>query len=150
MEAGPETVLNALSNNEFHIARDKVQGAIEVSVRELVRATGRLTYEVHATRYARNLLGVNKSKTEMSVTTYDWDLATRTASWVFKGGHGERVDIHGTIEIRADGEDSVIHDEFIVDVKVPLIGGKVEDLVIREMRKGFGKYAEVVRKHVEG
>ncbi|MCA9610559.1 MAG: DUF2505 family protein [Myxococcales bacterium] len=148
LAATPARALEIMTSEAFHVARDTVQGAIDVRVVPLERDDARLRYEVHTTRYARGLTGENRSQTESSVTTYEWDLAACTAVWTFAGEHGPRVTVDGTVAIVPDGEGAVVRDTFRVDVKVPLVGGQAERLVISEMKKGFEKYVRVLEEQV--
>ena len=54
-----------------------------------------------------------------------------------------------TIAIEPDGDGSLLHDALHVTIKVPLIGRKIESLVVSELKKGFDKYVSVVRDHAE-
>ena len=147
--ASPDRLVEVLISDDYHVARDTVQGAITVEVKGRSRDGARLVYEVHSTRYARGLTGVDRSKTEASVATYTWDLDARAATWVHRGPHDERAQVNGTIAIEPDGDGSLLHDALHVTIKVPLIGGKIESLVVSELKKGFEKYVSVVRDHAE-
>lgn len=150
LTAPPDRVLDVLTTETFLIERDRAQGAIEVQVEELSRSENELVQRVTATQYARGLTGIDKSKTEDAVTTVTWNLPARRATWTYRGPHGDRVTVRGTIEVRPDGEGSSLDETFTIEVHMPLVGGKIESLVIDEMAKGFAAYERVVRRHVDG
>jgi len=150
LPASPERVLAALTSEAFLIERDAAQGAISVVVEEPERTEAKLVQRVTATQHVRGLTGIDKTKTEEAVTTLTWDLPARRATWTYQGPHGDRVTVQGTIALRAEGDDGTCLDEtFTITFHAPLVGPKIEALVIAEMAKGFPAYERVVRRHVD-
>lgn len=146
--ADPELVLQILTSESYNIEQESSQGAIDVRYALLRKEETLLIYEVHATRYARGMTGVNRNKTETQVTTSRWRLDDFAAEWKYAGPHGDRVKVHGETRLRKVDAGTEIHDILHIDVSVPLIGGKIEGMVVNEMQKGFDTYKFVVEKHI--
>jgi hypothetical protein len=142
----PDKLLQVLIDEEYQIARQKSQGALEVNVKEISRTDERFVFEVHAKEYARGLTGVDKSKTEINITTYDWDLKAKRGSWKHTTSQGERVKVWGTVQVQPDGENSKIQNDFNIEIKIPLVGGKLEKMVMKEVAKGWANYENVIRE----
>ena len=145
----PERLLQVLIGEEYQIARQKSQGALEVQVRETSRSDDRLVFEVHAKEYARGLTGVDKSKTEINVTTYDWDLKAKRGTWKHATSQGERVKVWGTVQIQPDGGKSRLVNDFNIEIKIPLVGGKIEKMVMKEVAKSWANYEGVIREFLK-
>jgi hypothetical protein len=145
-EASPQKLLEVLVGKEYQVARQKSQGALEVQVKEVSRTEDRLVFEVHAKEYARGITGVDRSKTEINVTTYDWDLKTKRGDWKHRTSQGERVQVWGSVQVQPDGENSKLVNDFNVEIKIPLVGGKIEKMVMKEVEKGWASYEQVIRE----
>ncbi len=145
-EAPPEKLLQILTDEDYQVARQKSQGALEVNVKEISRTDDRLVFEVHAREYARGITGVDHSKTEINVTTYDWDLKARRGTWKHTTSQGERVRVWGSVEVQPDGENSRLQNDFNIEVKIPILGGKIEKMVMKEVAKGWADYERVIRE----
>jgi len=160
MKIGPATTVRVgalaaqgatvLISEAFNGERDTAQGAIGGRVEIHSRDADRVVYAVHNTRHAQGLRGTNTNKREHTITTFDWNLQKRTTTWTYQGPHGRKVDVHGGIAIIDHGDHCVIDETMTITVAFPIIGGKIETLVIGEMKKGFGVYADLVNKYVAG
>jgi hypothetical protein len=142
----PEKLLQVLIDEEYQIARQKSQGALEVNVKEVSRTDDRFVFEVHAKEYARGLTGVDKSKTEINVSKYDWDLKAKRGTWTHSTSQGERVKVWGSVQIQPDGDNAKIVNDFNIEIKIPLVGGKLEKMVMKEVAKGWANYEKVIRE----
>ena len=142
----PEKLLEVMIDEEYQIARQKSQGALEVNIKEISRTDDRLVFEVHAKEYARGITGVDKSKTEINVTTYDWDLKAKRGSWKHTTSQGERVKVWGTVQIQPDGDKSRLVNDFNIEIKIPLVGGKIEKMVMKEVAKSWADYEKIIRE----
>jgi hypothetical protein len=63
---------------------------------------------------------------------------------------GKPGDMTGTTTLTQSGEDAVQHIELAVKVSIPLVGGKVEDLVAGFVGKAFDAEAKVGAKWLRG
>lgn len=150
LAASPDDVLAAVTSEGFLIERDKAQGALTVEIEERSRSETALEVAVKTTRYGHGFTGIDKSKTETSTVTLSWDLTTKRATWVYSGPHGDRASVSGTIAIEPEGSGSALVETMRIEVRVPLLGGQIESMILKGMNKGFATYERVVRKHVEG
>jgi hypothetical protein len=148
-EVSPDKLLEVLIDEEYQVARQKSQGALEVNVKEISRTDERFVFEVHAKEYARGITGVDKSKTEINVSTYDWDLKAKRGTWKHSTSQGERVKVWGSVQVQADGENSKLVNDFNLEIKIPLVGGKIEKMVMKEVAKSWDNYQNVIREFLK-
>lgn len=145
----PERLLEILINPDFQVAREKAQGSIEVTVKELSRSDRELRYEVHTIDHVKGITGVDKSRTERNHSVYAWDLAAKRGRWTWHGPHGDRARVWGTLVIRpAGGGASDLEGDFNIEVSVPLVGGKIESIVIKETERGWDRYEAAIRSFI--
>jgi hypothetical protein len=132
----PETLIGLLSDPEFLAARHKVRGALEASVREVLREGSRWRQEVQATEFAHGVKGVDQSRTERTVTTYDWDMETLSCHWRYHGPHDKLVSLEGTMRIeRSEGGAHLIASSSI-SAKIPLVGSMIEKRAMEDLERG--------------
>ncbi len=146
--ANVEKLLEILMDPDFQVAREKVQGSLEVTVKDRSRSDDQYIYEVHTVDYAKGITGIDKSKTETALAVYTWDLANRRCRWTWDGPHSNRVKVWGHLILHVAGDETDLEGDFHVDVSVPLVGGKIEREVIKETIKGWDRYESVVRKFI--
>jgi hypothetical protein len=145
-DAPPDRLLAAVTDPEFVKARRKPGTSAGGTVREVARDERRLVQELESEDYARTRTGgIDRSRTEVSVTTYEWDLAARRCSWTWRGPQDARVGLRGRIAVRAAGAGSELETEFEVDVRIPLIGGVIERIIAGEIEEDLPRFEELVR-----
>ena len=140
----PETLLKVVTHPDFQVARSRALDHPAASVKEISRTDERLVFEVHCTEYAKGVTGIDKSKTEQTVTTYDWNLKTLRGSWSYEGPQGKRVKVSGDMKIDAAGDQAHLVQHFNVEVKIPLVGGKIEGLVIKGSDKFWPTFEKLI------
>ena len=86
---------------------------------------------------------------EQTQTHYEWDLKGRRASWTYSSPHGKRVRVWGGTRIDAAGDNAVLHEEFNCEVKIPLVGGKVEKVILKEVDKYWPRYEQLLNEWCE-
>lgn len=141
----PDALLDLLIHPDFNIAREKAMGSLEARVEENSRNDDKLVFDVHTVDYARGITGIDRSKTENNRTAYEWDLKARKASWNYHGESGKMARVWGTVTISPDGDGSKLTNAFNVEVKVPLMGGKIEKMVLKEVAKSWPIYEKTIR-----
>lgn len=147
VEAPADRLVEVLVEPAFHVEREKAQGALDVRVEERSRAGDRLVFDVVVTQHARTKTGIDRSRTEQAVTTTEWDLKARRATWTYRDPNSDRVTVRGSMRVEPSGEGrSVLVDEMFLEVKVPLIGGQIEKIILKEIEAGWPKYEAVVRR----
>ncbi|MDY0004388.1 MAG: DUF2505 family protein [Polyangia bacterium] len=139
----PDLIQQVLSSPEFQAENFKAQGNPDAKVFEKSRTDSRLLLVAEVTEYAKGVTGLDKSKTEQTVTTYDWDLLARRATWTYQSPHSQ-VKVWGAIRIDASGSGTSLTEEFNVEVKIPLLGGKIEKMVLKEAEAYWPRYEKLV------
>lgn len=149
-EATPDELVAVLTDPEFLVAQQLLDvGTVRARVEERSRDDGSLVLGLHATEYARGLLGIDRSRTEYSVTTYRWDLRSRRCRWDYRRARGDRFEAGGIDRVEPADEGARLTTEFRIDVQVPLLGKQVERLVMRAFRAREPKYVALIRQHCE-
>ncbi len=146
--ANVEKLLEILIDPDFQVAREKVQGSLEVTVKDRSRTDSEYIYEVHTVDHAKGITGIDKTKTETALAVYTWDLVNQKCRWTWDGPHSPRVKVWGNLVLHPAGDETDLDGDFHVNVKVPLVGGKIEKEVIKETIKGWDRYEGVVRKFI--
>lgn len=141
----PDQLMPVLISEDFQIAREKAMGSLEARVEEKSRSDVRLVYDVHTVDYARGMTGIDRSKTENNRTVYEWDLAARKASWAYHGESNKMARVWGSIRLELEGSGSRLTNSFEVEIKVPLMGGKIEKMVLKEVAKSWPIYEKTIR-----
>lgn len=145
----PDEALAILSSPEFEVAQQAQQdGNKSCEVVEKSKDDSRLQYELRTLEYAKTITGIDRSKTVQTTTLVTWDLKARTSHWVYSGPHGKRANVSGGTTITAAGDGCRIRTRLDVEIKVPLVGGKIEGIVVRETDKHWPAYERIVRQSV--
>ena len=145
LDIPPDELIEFLIHPDFQEIREKAMGSLEASVEEKSRTDDRLAFDVHTLDYARGITGVDRSKTEKNRSAYEWDLKAKRATWTYHGSQGKMVRVWGGIRIEPEGDGSKLVNDFNVEVKIPLMGGKIEKLVLKEVSKSWPKYEKAIR-----
>ena len=143
-----DVVLKVVTNGDFLVENFKLQDNPAAEVKERSRTADRLLLDCKVTEYEKGMTGVNRNKTEITETFYDWDLKGRKATWTYKSSH-ERVKVWGSTRIDDAGGSAVLHEEFNVDVKIPLVGGKAEKIILKEVGKYWPRYEQLLKDWCE-
>jgi hypothetical protein len=139
----PDLIMKVISYPEFQAENFKAQGNPDAKVIEKERTDSKLLLVADVTEYAKGVTGIDKSKTEQSTTSYQWDLRARKATWTYQSAHSQ-VKVWGAIRIEASGAGASLTEEFNVEVKVPLLGGKIEKMILKEADAYWPKYEKLV------
>jgi hypothetical protein len=146
-ELQADQLLAVLTSGEFQVAQRKADEAVvDARFHEVSRTAERVVFEIRSTEYERGLTGLNKKKTFESVTRNEWDLKNRKARWSYSSPQTDRATIAGTNAIEAVGDRAKLTFEASVDIRIPLIGKKIEEKVASGLEKGREKYDRLVRE----
>ena len=147
-DVSAERLLTVLTDPEFLATREKAQGAVDASADVVRRQGGELVVRVDATEHGRTMTGgVDRSKRQSSRTTHTWDLSSLHDHWVYEGSQGDKVRVEGSFDIQRTGDESSrLVSEFSVDVSIPLIGSKIEKIVIDEIKKAEPRSADILER----
>lgn len=146
-----EKLLSALTGEEFSMRQMASQPNNKEGTYTVVSQDNKkLVYKLDTVEWAKTMTGgLDKSKTEDSVTTTTWDLTAMSANWVYEGPQ-KQAKVWGSIRITPLGEERCkLSNEFNVDISIPLIGGKIEKIVISEVEKHWPNYEALVDEFVD-
>ena len=142
----PDEALALLSSAEFEIRQTAGQdGNQSCKVVEKSRDENTLVYELQTVEYAKGITGIDRTSTINTTTLVTWDLKRRSSRWEYSGPHGKRAKVSGGTQITAAGDGSHVRTQLDVEIKVPLIGRKIEDMVIKGTEKHWPTYEKLVR-----
>jgi hypothetical protein len=143
-----EKVLSAVTSEEFQIAQRKTDAAVvEAEYREVRRTDQELLFEVHSVEYERGMTGLDKKKTVKSVMSSKWDLTKLTGTWTYTNEATDRFKLGGTDRLERAGDGTRAAYEISVEVKIPLMGKKIEGLIAKEIAKQQADYDAMVLDH---
>jgi len=149
-EASPEHLLEVLTNGDFQERQRKLDDAVvDSKFVEIKRDDDRLVFELRSTEYERGMTGLNKKKTVQSVTRAEWDLRARKSTWTYSSPSYKLFTLSGAHRIEAAGDKARLVSDFTVEVKMPLVGGKIEKMIVDGMGKGRESYDQLVRSELK-
>lgn len=123
-------------------ARDDVQSA------ELLWIEPGRVFELRAQEYGRTRTGgIDRSRTTLARTRYRWDATSLHLSWEWSG-HEKRISLTGGVRLEAQGQSTRIHTYRNVEVRLPLIGGRIERIIDKEFAASDGSYRSIMREHL--
>lgn len=146
-EQNAETLLRYFSDPEFLVRKYREQGATNIRVEGAARSATEssvtvardVPVEVDVPSFARNLVPA----TITLVQTDSWDLVRRQGRLTIEFRGMSRVRLTATMTL-SDTPTGAREDlAFEIRVEVPLVGGKLEELLARDLRLKFGKDTEV-------
>ncbi len=152
LQTSVEDALQVLIDPEFQVARETAQDTCLASkTEEVSRSDDKLVFKVINTEYAKGVTGIDRSKTEQVSYTYTWDLAKKRCTWTYQSKHSDKgVKVYGSVTLEPGPKDTaLVHDEFTVEVNIPLVGGKVEKAILKEIEAGWPAYERILRQWAE-
>lgn len=149
-DSTPEKLLEVLTQGEFQEKQRQIDEAVvEATFVEVTRTEDRLVFELRSKEYERGMTGLNKKKTVQSVTRVDWNLRDRKSTWTYSSPSYSFFTLSGAHRIESEGDKARLVSDTTVSVKMPLVGKKVEGLIIDGMGKGRARYDDLLRKHLK-
>ncbi len=145
----PDRALEILSSEAFEVEQQASQdGNQSCTVVPRSSTDDQIEYQLQTVEYAKGITGLDRSKTINTTTMVTWDRKQRTSRWVYSGPHDKRVRVWGGTTITAEGDGCRVRTRLEVEIKIPLVGRKIEDLVIRGTEQHWPSYEAIVRKSV--
>lgn len=149
-DASPDEVFTMLADPAFREQVAQAQEVVSVDVRitpgdegfSLVSTQEQNTQGLPA--IAKKFAG----DTTKVVVTEDW--ASRTRGRVTITAPGKPTTVGGTVSLAPDGDGTVQVVELDVKVKVPVLGGKLEKLLVDSIEKGYAVEHTVGRAWLAG
>ena len=146
----PHRALNALSSATFEIAQQTARsGTLSATVEDVQHDGHVLSYALHAVEHARGWRGVDTTRTETSVTRVRWDLSQRRSAWSYEGSQARLARVWGSTAIQPNGAHGcTISATCHIEIRVPLLGGRLERLLINVLTKHLqGEFERIARQH---
>ena len=136
-DASPDEVFAMLSDPAFREQVAEAQGVVSVEVRLTPHEEGfsLVSDQVQNTAGLPAIAKKIAGDTTQAVVTEEW--ASRTQGTVSITAPGKPTSASGTVTLAPDGDGTVELVELDVKVKVPLIGGKLEKLMVDTIREGY-------------
>ena len=148
-----EQVAAVMANPEFHLAFDKTRDDIAGTEMRLGQEQGGIIpFTMLTQEYKRTLTGgIDRSASTEGRTDFRWNPASKVLDWQYSSGvDPKRIRILGRYSIRSEGSACVLAHNYTIEVKIPLIGGKVEKKIGEGFDKSFPKFERMVREHLAG
>lgn len=144
----PQKLFELLSDNVFDDELMKALNMGKEMVEESSKAEGKL-YKIRLTS-AEEIPAIAKKFVGEHLTyieTRQWKTATTSNAWsIVPEVKGANVEAKGTTEIIAAGQGCVRRTKGSISVNLPLIGKKIEEMVLQNITDTFKRNAEYCRK----
>ena len=144
----PDKLYGVITSGDFHKARSALLDNPKTEIKEISETDDVRKFEVHATEYAKGITGVDKSKTEQSVGYYTCYKKKRTVEWNYIGAQGKRAKVWGDMAVVETSKGARVTQNFNVDIKIPLLGGKIEKIVSEKTAEFWPRYEKLVDEWV--
>lgn len=147
----PDVVLATLTDPAFLEANFRQQDNPDAKVVVRSRTDDKLIVDCDVTEWVKGMGGIDRTKTQKTQTVYVWNLGARSGEWTYTNPstQGKMAKVWGSSRIRASGDGTALAEEFSVNVKIPLMGGKIEKIIIREVEKYWPKFDKILREWCE-
>lgn len=147
--ANADVVLRMYSDQDYFLTKYRNVGATEVKVLACTQGDGRFSITTSRQVAVEAPVPAFASKLVPShitvIQTDSWDLAAKTGTLdiEFKG---VPVNIHCDMKLTDQGSQCIQDLDFTLKVSVPLIGGKLEQLLADDLRRKFVADAAEARR----
>ncbi len=132
-----DELMKSLKMGKEMLAENKKSEGMEYKIR--------LTSAEDIPAIAKKFVGDHLSYVE----TRSWNDAKLSNNWVIAPEiKGAAVDAHGTTEIVKDGEGCIRRTKGSISVSLPLIGSKIEQMVLASIKDTFAKNADYCRSYL--
>jgi hypothetical protein len=115
----------------------------------LSRTDRKLEVDAEVTEYKKGITGIDRTKTEVTHTFYKWDLEAMRSEWTYKSSHDGTIRVWGGTRIEPAGAETRVTEEFNVEVKIPLMGGKIERSILKEVDSFWPKFELLLQQYCQ-
>lgn len=147
----PKELFDLLSNNDFDDDLMKALNMTKQLIAKDEKSTG-VTYQIRLTSaesipaIAKKFVGDHLSYVENRA----WNKAKCSNTWIITPEvKGATVEAKGDTEIIADGQGCIRRTQGSVSVNLPLIGKKIEEMVLQNITDTFKRNADFCRHYLE-
>ncbi len=132
-----------LIDESFQLALARARDDVDSAELEWIEP-GRI-FELRAQEYGRTRTGgIDRSRTTPARTRYRWDATSLHLSWEWSG-HEKRIELSGGVRLEAQGESTRVHTYRNVEVRLPLIGGRIERIIDKQFATSDQDYRAIMR-----
>ncbi len=132
-----EGLLDIMTSEEYQMINMESQPQNkEGKFTEVSRDENKMVFRMDVVEWGKNKVtkSLDKSKTEQTQNVTTWDLKNMKAEWEYFGPE-KKAKVWGSIQIVPKGDQAEMTDIFNISVSIPVIGGTVEKIVIKEVEK---------------
>jgi hypothetical protein len=149
VQASPDKVYEVLTSQAFEEANQASQDGVKsIRFQDISRDDHGVKYEVFRDEVHRGLKGNDPSKTDKGHVVVTWRAADHSSIWSYTSSASHPITVSGATRIVAAGDGASITTEFNADVRVPLLGGKIEKMILAEVDKTWPSYERLVHEHL--
>lgn len=152
-DAPPERVADVYCSEEFQLGMERERdGVVETEYVTLRDDAGQRVFELRSREYKRTMTGaLDRSGTVAARNHNEYDREAGTIRWRYESGNTDRVDVSGVYRFQPDGDGGtrLVHD-VKVDVRIPLVGGRVAKYIAGEMEKSLTEQDRRIAKVLAG
>ena len=143
-----EKVAAIMANPEFHLDMDRTREDIAGTKMLPVQQKGDVAeFTMLTQEYKRSITGINRSASTEGRTDFRWHPATNTLDWNYiSGEEPKRIKVCGQYRVEGDGGGSRLVHDYTIEIKIPLVGGKISKYVAKEFTKSFVTFERKVRE----
>lgn len=144
-----EGLLDIMTSEEYQISNIESQPQNKSGkFTELSKDDKSMEFRIDTVEWAKKMTGaLDKTKTEETYTITKWDFDKMKAEWEYFGPQ-KQAKVWGTIEIAPKGDQAEMTNTFNIDVSIPVIAGKIEKIVVKEVGKHWPAYEEKVMEFI--
>lgn len=134
--ASPDVVLRMFTDPDFHTRKLEVMGTPKYRVLDQQMRDGDFSIRIER-KIPVQLPGIKKAAAETTVT-YDerWNTRTGRGS-VSVQTQGVPLEMNCAVTVVGQGKETVISYDWLIHSKIPLVGGKIEKMVVADMDRRF-------------
>ena len=148
--ANVDRVGQALCSESYSVEGATMRDDVESATHAVIHGDlkGQLEYEVRYVEYARTTTGkIDRGKTVRALTRCVWDGGARTLRWTYTTEASERFRMEGLYRLSARGEETHVEYQVSIDVRVPLIGGKIAKMVAKGYEERLPQIRTMLTDH---
>ncbi len=146
-----EDLVKVLTSEAYNLDSEKMREGVVSSEYKLKDQTdARTLYEMHTTEYSRTKTGgLNKNDHTHTILTHTYTAASRTLTWVYGNAKGSsRLELAGVYTLTPLGDQSRLEHEVEINVRIPLIGGKIAKFICKQFQGTFPEHQALLKKHL--
>ncbi len=142
-----ETLAAIMANPDYHLefdgTREDIAGTKMLPTKE---SGGIAEFTMLTQEYKRALRGLDRSRSTEGRTDFRWNAATNTLDWNYiSGEEPKRIKVCGQYRVEPEGSGCRLVHDYTIEIKIPLIGGKISKIVDKEFTKSFPKFEQMLR-----